>query len=497
MYELRESAIPWRGSALGVEVPPVAPVLMNSLRAVGYDAPAALADLVDNSIAAKATRVSIVFRSTPEPFVALIDNGEGMDDVELVAAMRFGSRDPGDDRMANDLGRFGLGLKTASLSQCRRLTVATIKSGRLAVAAWDLDECRSRGTWWLERGDEESIDPQVKELLYASGRGTAVLWEKLDRLSVSAGDRHGGLDAIMDEAADRLALAFHRFLAGEMAGEFSIDINGRPLPVFDPFLEKHSRGQTLHGETINVHGHAVHISPFVLPFPSRLKADELARAGGRDRLKTGHGFYIYRGGRLVVPGGWFRIVPADELVRLARIRVDVPIELDHIWKIDIRKTIVEPPGALRPHLKRIVGAVQARSRNVYRHRGNKIEDKVVSIWARHELRDHAAAWRINRDHPLVKACSRAPSEAAVADLLSLIETSIPVQDIYIQMTNDLPVAPLPELEEVELEDRARRLVDAFSDQSDQVKKILRELHITYPFNANQDAARRIAEKLLK
>lgn len=497
MNELRESAMPWELSTLGVEVPPVAPVLMNSLRAVGYDAPAALADLVDNSIAAKATRVSIVFRSTLEAFVAIIDNGEGMDDAELVAAMRFGSKDPGDDRSANDLGRFGLGLKTASLSQCRRLTVATIKEGRLAVAAWDLDECRIRGTWWLERGDEESIDPQVKELLYANGRGTAVLWEKLDRLTVSAGDRHGGLDAIMDEAADRLALAFHRFLAGEMAGELSIDINGRQLPVFDPFLEKHSRGQTLHCESINVQDHAVHISPFVLPFPSRLKADELERAGGRDRLKTGHGFYIYRGGRLVVPGGWFRIVPADELVRLARIRVDVPIELDHIWKIDIRKTMVEPPGALRPHLKRIVGAVQARSRNVYRHRGTKIEDKVVSIWARHELRDHAAAWRINRDHPLVKACSRAPSEAAIADLLNLIETSIPVQDIYIQMTNDLPVAPLPELTEAELEHRARRLVDAFADQPDEVRRILRELHMTYPFNANQDSARRIAQKLLK
>jgi hypothetical protein len=497
MHELRESAMPWQGSTLGVEVPPVAPVLMNSLRAVGYDAPAALADLVDNSIAAKATRVSILFRSMPEPLVAIIDNGDGMDDAELVAAMRFGSKDPEDHRSGNDLGRFGLGLKTASLSQCRRLTVATIKAGHLAVATWDLDECRRRGTWWLERGNEESLDPQIRQLLHASGAGTAVIWEKLDRLTVSAGDRHGGLDAVMDEAADRLALAFHRFLAGEIAGAFTIDMNGRALPVFDPFLEKHARGQTLHGESINLQGHTVRISPFVLPFPSRLKPDELERAGGRDRLKTGHGFYIYRGGRLVVPGGWFRIVPADELVRLARIRVDVPIELDHIWKIDIRKTMVEPPGALRPHLKRIVGAVQARSRNVYRHRGTKVDEKVVPIWSRHELRDHAAAWRVNRDHPLIKACLRSPSEAALADLLSLIETSIPVQDIYIQMTNDLPVAPLPELEEAELEHRARRLVAAFADQPEELTKILKNLHFTYPFDANPDTARRIAERLLQ
>lgn len=497
MHELRESAVPWQRNSIGIEVPPLAPMLMNSLRAVGYDTPSALADLVDNSITAKASRVSILFRSTPEPVVAIIDDGDGMADDELVAAMRFGSRDPGDERSAKDLGRFGLGLKTASLSQCRRMTVATIKNERLSVAAWDLDECRRRDTWWLEKGNETTVDSQTREVLFRNGRGTAVIWEKLDRLAVSAGDRNNGLDTIMNDAADRLALAFHRFLAGEIAGDFSIDINGRPLPVFDPFLEKHPRGQMLHGETILVEGHKVQIAPFVLPFPSRLKPSELDRAGGRDRLKTGHGFYIYRGGRLVVPGGWFRIVPADELVRLARIRVDVPIELDHLWKIDIRKTMVEPPGALRPHLKRIVGTVQTRSRKVYRHRGTVIEDKVVGLWSRHELRDHAAAWRINRDHPLVKACCLIPSTAGIQDMLSLIEDSVPIQDIYIQMTNDLPVAPMPDIEEPELEERARRLVDAFADQPDEVRKILTELHMTAPFNANPEAAKRIAERLLK
>ena len=104
----------------------------------------------------------------------------------------------------------------------------------------------------------------------------------------------------------------------------------------------------LHVEAFSIEGHAVSVSPFVLPFPSRLKPGELDRAGGREALKTGHGFYVYRGGRLVVPGGWFRIVPADELARLARVRVDVPVALDHIWKVDIRKTTAEPPPALRP-----------------------------------------------------------------------------------------------------------------------------------------------------
>jgi hypothetical protein len=99
-------------------------------------------------------------------------------------------------------------------------------------------------------------------------------------------------------------------------------------------LEGHARGQSLHGESFMVEGHPVTVSPFVLPFPSRMKPGELDRAGGRESLKTGHGFYVYRGGRLVVPGGWFRIVPSDELIRLARVRVDIPVELDHLWRID-------------------------------------------------------------------------------------------------------------------------------------------------------------------
>ena len=123
------------------------------------------------------------------------------------------------------------------------------------------------------------------------------------------------------------------------------------------------RGQTLHSESFKIEGHSVVVSPFVLPFPSRLQPGDMDRAGGREGLKSRSPAPTcpYRGGRLVVPGGWFRIVPSDELIRLARVRVDVPVELDHLWKVDIRKTVAEPPAALRPELKRIVGAVTLRS----------------------------------------------------------------------------------------------------------------------------------------
>ncbi len=476
----------------GVELPPVASFLMQSLRSVGYSTAAALADLVDNSIAASAKTVRISVAMVPDSFVAITDDGTGMEKRTLFAAMRFGSRDPRDQRDGTDLGRFGLGLKTASLSQCRRLTVATLKDGELSIARWDLDECDRRGSWWLEQPSEIELPREPVAILREQGHGTSIIWQELDRLEAA-----GGESAVL-EAADYLALAFHRFLAGEVVGPFTILLNERPLEVIDPFLEGHTRGQALHTETVAVEGHAITVTPFVLPFPSRLKPADLERAGGRESLKTAHGFYIYRGGRLVVPGGWFRIVPADDLIRLARIRVDVPVELDHLWKIDIRKAIAEPPPALRPHLRRIVGAVATRSRKVYTHKGIQADDlERVPLWQRHDMRDFGATWQINRDHPAVRSLLSGHAVASGAGtLLKLLEENLPIHDIHIHTANDQPVAETAALDESELESLARRIVAAFSDQPEITSKILEKLPVTEPFNQNPDAARRIAERLL-
>ena len=166
----------------GIELPPLAPSLMQSFRALGYTVEAAVADLLDNSIAATASRVEVVFSVQPELHVAVIDDGFGMNESTLVEAMRFGSRDPRADRVHTDLGRFGLGLKTASLSQCRRVTVVSLCDGALSAAEWDLDECERRGTWWLRRPLPTSEFPHLVERLVEQGRGTFVLWRGLDRL---------------------------------------------------------------------------------------------------------------------------------------------------------------------------------------------------------------------------------------------------------------------------------------------------------------------------
>lgn len=306
----------------------------------------------------------------------------------------------------------------------------------------------------------------------------------------------GGEKAIL-EAADHLALAFHRFLSGENVGPFSISLNERRLPSIDPFLEGHTRGQSLHVETISVAGHPVKISPFVLPFPSKLKPADLERVGGRESLRTAHGFYVYRGGRLVVPGGWFRIVPADDLIRLARIRVDIPVELDHLWKIDIRKAIAEPPIALRPHLKRIVGDVTLRSRKVYKFKGVPDSDSErVPLWRRHDLSEQGATWKVNRDHPFVRSFLLSVRDFSHGEaLLKLLEDNLPIQDIHIHTANDQPVAEAAALDENELEGLARRIVNAFASEPEIASRLLDKLTTTEPFNRNPAAAKRIADRL--
>lgn len=480
----------------GLEVPPVASQLMQSLRSIGYTTQAAVADVIDNSLGAGATRIDIDFAHTPRAFVSIIDNGAGMSRDELLQAMRYGSRDPREVRLGDDLGRFGLGLKTASLSQCRRLTVATLKGDQLSVAVWDVDECERRGCWWLLTPESSAVSHDLIEALRAHGHGTAVVWENLDRLlGSSTTSARRALDDTMAATSDHLALTFHRFLNGSLGRRVSMTVNGLPLPAFDPFLEGHQRGQALHAETFPIDGHVVTVSPFVLPYPSKLKTADLDKSGGRERLKVGHGFYIYRGGRLVVPGGWFRIVPADDLVRLARIRVDVPVELDHIWKVDVRKATAEPPSALRDHLKRIVGQAATRSRRVYTHKGILARDAShVPVWQRQDLRDGLASWTLNREHPLVSAALREGASAAtVRTLLDMTERLLPIHDIHIHLTNDLPVEDAGKIDD--LEAVALQFLEAFDDDEVTRSRLLDTLHLIEPFSREPEHARHIAERL--
>src|SRR5947209_1369949 len=102
---------------------PEASSMIETFRAIGYSIQSAVADIVDNSISAGAKNIRINFEwKGANTWLAIKDDGIGMDNDELIQAMKPGSRNPNEERSAKDLGRFGLGLKTASFSQCRILS---------------------------------------------------------------------------------------------------------------------------------------------------------------------------------------------------------------------------------------------------------------------------------------------------------------------------------------------------------------------------------------
>lgn len=238
-----------------IELPPYAPTLIESTRAIGYSLEAAVADIIDNSIAASAKNVDIFFFPVDGAYIAILDNGNGMGTEELNAAMQYGSKNPIDARDAKDLGRFGLGLKTASLSQCRCLTVVAKQGDRIEGRQWDIDHVAETGSWSLivlEAGELDSI-PNIDDLR-AYESGTLVVWQKLDRLKAGEINFEQALGRKIDGVREHLSLVFHRYLSGEKGiTKLKISINGEKVSASDPFLEAKSV-QAMDDETLVVHG---------------------------------------------------------------------------------------------------------------------------------------------------------------------------------------------------------------------------------------------------
>lgn len=351
---------------------------MASLRDIGYDLPGALADLVDNSIDAGARSVAIdIVAEGPDSWIRVCDDGLGMTGARLDEAMRYGTHT---DYETNSLGHFGLGLKTASLSQCRRLTVASRGSegGRLAVRRWDLDEVVRRDSWDLERLTPATADRRLTDPLAERGTGTVVLWEHVDRViprKPTAGMTARVITTATDEARAHLAMVFHRFLGGEaFNGRARLDLmlNGKPVEPWDPFArgEAHTRelpSQTLQYEDSDLRSITIEVKPYVLPGQQLFSTAEAHRAAAGPRRWNRHqGFYIYRRDRLIQSGGWNRLRTLDEHAKLARIAIDLPVGDEDRFAVDVAKMRVAIPEELRPGLRAIAAGAVSAAQERYR-----------------------------------------------------------------------------------------------------------------------------------
>jgi hypothetical protein len=422
--------------------PPRAMAMLESLRGLGYSTGAALADIIDNSVSAGAAEVRLDFAwNGSKSRIAILDDGRGMSDAELESAMRLGDRNPLHARSAGDLGRFGMGLKTASLSQCRRLTVASVKGGIESCLRWDLDELAADpdAGWLLFEGPAPGSKPFLAGLKDKKS-GTVVLWEEMDRV-VTAGYASKDFHDLIDLVERHLAMVFHRLLQGPRA-RLRLFINGRAVEAWDPFMTGHPAKPWASPPTNHPTPYgAVTVQAHVLPHRDRLSAAEFDENAGLAGWTAQQGFYVYRNERLLVAGGWLglgnsRAWNREEAHRLARIRLDIPNTADADWKIDVRKSTARPPVSIRPWLTLLAENTRERARRVFAFRGAPAPAKgnlpIEQAW-RADRVNAGIRYRIEETHPSVAAVlERAGSLAPlVKSMLRVIEETVPVQRIWL------------------------------------------------------------------
>lgn len=441
------------------DCPPRADAIMHSLRAFGYDLAMALADLVDNSIFAKATKVWISYDwNDGYPWVRILDNGRGMDENQLVNAMRLGSKSPLEDRDPTDLGRFGLGLKTASFSQCKLVTVYTkISNLSESVRYWDLDYIQSSKSWMLGKIPEKTT-LRLLEPLRTFSSGTLVLWQNLDRLAGSeASTNHNPQYSFQNRflyVKQYLEMVFHRYLA-DPKHPLMIQVGAAKCEPWDPYLLSNNYTQELSSEKYE--SDRVSVTPYVLPHVSKRTSDENERGGGPKGWNGQQGFYIYRNKRLIVPGGYLDFhLKQEEHFKLARIRVDISNDMDREWSIDVRKAVAAPPDNLRSDLLRVAQATRKRAAEVYRTRTGIARKRRIArrtdVWLRQQVRDKII-YKINLEHPVVSSILKDlhVDKKSITKLFYVIEHSVPHQtiildgneheDCYVDLPADLDPPP--------------------------------------------------------
>lgn len=344
-----------------IELIPSASRLVETFRNVGYDFKSAIADLVDNSIEAGATKVEITGRfNSGDPWIRIVDNGQGMSRSSLNEALRFGSNR---EYRPDELGKFGLGLKTATHSQCRNLIVATKQARDKLIQAreHDLDHLKATNRWEVKGIDAtEGASAIFTQPLSEYKSGTVVLWRKLDRVfnhkNPSEKWIKERLYRLLEELERYLGMIFHRFLSNEIFKKQSLEIfvNKNCVEPMDPFCRDEPHTKRLDGETFNLSvgnnlGRVI-FTPYVLPTRKKFSTPEAYLRSGRGRWTASQGLWVYRANRLIQDGGWSKLRTTDEHTKYARASLDFSPELDELFEVNIAKMRVNLPQELRQQL---------------------------------------------------------------------------------------------------------------------------------------------------
>jgi hypothetical protein len=417
-------------------LPPNLSNFISSFREIGYMSEVAIADIIDNSISAKSTAIKITALEKPYKKVSICDNGCGMSPKELDEAMRLSSKSPDDRREKSDLGRFGLGLKVASFSQCKKLTVFTkTKDDEISGLQWDLDYIAKTNDWYALIPDPNDYIDEVNELSDLES-GTQVIWEDIDKFE------NVDFREEVDKIINHLGLVFHKYIEGIEGKKLLISINNNHIKSINPFYYAGTARQKLQEYTFNYPNGKVLVTPYILPHHNKVsEIDYNKHALGEGYLKT-QGFYLYRNSRLVTWGNWWGLAQSTEALRLVRIEIEIPNTMDSEWNIDLKKSTAKPPYVIRQELKNVLGYVKPVGKSVYSGRIDRTnKNNIIRIWDYVPRRDNTSkrVLKINRHHPLVELLQDYCSDEGVIILNTLLiglEQYLPIETIISQLISN-------------------------------------------------------------
>lgn len=413
---------------------PNASSLIESMRSIGYSFETAIADIIDNSISAKAKQIDIFQRTKDgKPYLQIIDDGRGMSREELIEAITLGSKNPLEIREETDLGRFGIGLKSASFSQCRKLTVISKKNNQINAYQWDLDLVRITDSFDVVCLTQEDISAINNiEILNARNSGTIVQWEEFDRIRESTLDLSDELAELMNRTVEHISLIFHRFLEENL----QIKVNFETVFPKDPFLKNHIGTQELKDKKVLIDGELIYLQPYIIPHFSRLTSKDQRKSGKVNEHYKSQGFYLYRNKRLIIWGDYLGLSRKKELTKNVRIRVDIPNSLDYLWEIDVKKSRASVPSKIKKNLISTITDGEIVSKRVNTYKGKKELKLNKPMWQFFSERDESFYFRINSENPLYEQYINTLSEDQKEIFLlftKTLEASIPYQAIYSQI----------------------------------------------------------------
>lgn len=417
------------------EAIPEAASMIETFRAIGYSLETAIADIIDNSISANARNIYInrIWRGS-QSVITIKDDGEGMISTEIIQAMRPGAQNPLSDRSETDLGRFGLGLKTASFSQCRKLSVLSKRENESPEFwSWDLDYVAESDKWELLQWMPEEFTNELDSL----PSGTLIVWSDLDRVfppqtaETDDSAKRKFSDAL-DKVKNHIAMTFHRFIEDKT---IKIFWGEHEITAWNPFCPNESKTQEQPTENING---GAKMKGYVLPHKNNFSSEQACKiAEGINGYPAMQGFYVYRGKRLLLAGDWLGLFRKEEHYKLVRIQIDLPNKLDTEWQIDIKKSKAYPPAVCREQLESYAKSVRTIGSEVYRHRGKILKQRAGQnfqpLWLE-KKKDNKWSFMVNREHLMIqelKNLAREKPEQAVEKLLKFLEEAIPTKTIYI------------------------------------------------------------------